>query len=64
VTSSWCFILQINSSVQAFRLVNVQVFTVSPMCATCPVPLIRHDVSLMIQDIHIKAEAAHTCISA
>jgi len=39
---------------------NVQAFTISLMCATCPVHLIR----LIIQDAHIKAEAAHTCIAA
>jgi hypothetical protein len=43
---------------------NVQAFTISLMCDTCPVHLIRHDVSLIIQDVHIKAEAAHTCIAA
>ena len=43
---------------------NVQAFTISLMCDTCPVHLIRHDVSLIIQDAHIKAEAAHTCIAA
>jgi len=43
---------------------NVQTFTISLMCATCPVHLIRHDVSLIIQVVHIKAEAAHTRIAA
>jgi hypothetical protein len=43
---------------------NVQAFTISLVCATFPVPLIRYDISLIIQDVHIKAEAAHTCIAA